>query len=765
MAAIELYKVGQNIDQYVVLKTLNATQNSHLYIVQGKNVHKRQVLKLHAGSLSDKSCSIFTHQANLLLEFSSQPNIVDVLHVGTIVESASLVKPSIENASTSDKVTQANERPFMVMPFYPQTLNDLLAVHHQKLSFVTSLHIINQVIDGLHAIHHLGIAHLDIKPQNIFLDEHNNALLADFDSAVVLNSSPLAARFPINNYDSSIVRRSTPDYASPEQTLAIDADDNHYININNISTASDVYSLGVLWFRMLTGALLQKPVLEGTLHTQLENIAPAWAIELIKDLLNNNKEQRPSASLCKSRILAQMQAPEVNQTVQADVLEIPQEIAAIQQEIKRILLQQGWLNEQDKERLLLSFRSGLQTKSNVANYESNLSNQKDSLQQIIDACQAQLIADKNLLSWFGWINYVKALLAKSGKRLTISQYQQVLQVGRAARPDDPNAAEWLLKQHFQLPSLSFQKVKRYALPVFVILLVFIYWGHDSQTKKQFSVDTPFKSEPQGIASDVSADILSKTVLSVPNDIALFAHEPMEKVYDLEPLGKSFAAAGAYILFTEQENSTNKIIVEWVRIDSLPEIRIMATEVTNQLYALCAQEGACRQVKQFSSASKAATMDLPGHPKVNIDWYEITQQFIPWLNQKTQKRFSLPSSEQWRLMRASKQRINNNKIAIHCKNCNHSLARQYAGVTMPVKAINPDENLMYHVLGNVQEWLNDCWQQRSADNTFVERCDQAMVMGGSWISKKSGINEQPLSQLLKSARTPTTGFRLVEWINE
>jgi serine/threonine protein kinase len=764
MTTVDIYKEGQSIDQYTVVKTLTASKNSHLYIVQGKSVHKKQVLKLHVGSLSQKSCATFILQANLLLEFSSQPNIVDVLHVGTIVE-----KPAVESAPINGKVRQVNERPFMVMPFYPQTLNDLLAVHHQKLSFVTSVNIINQVIDGLYAIHHLGIAHLDIKPQNIFLDEHNNALIADFDSAMVLNSSPLAARFQLRDCHSSGQQRATLDYASPEQTLALHTNENNHLNNNTIGTPSDMYSLGVLWCRMLMGKFLQKPLQKQgaafALDTQLEDVAPAWAIKLISDLLHNHSEQRPNASQCRSRILAQLQAPEANHTVQADALEIPQEINLIQQEIKQILLQQGWLSEQDKERLLLSYRSRLQANVNDAQNDSNLKNQKDSLQRIIEQCQAHLIADKNLSSWFGWINYLQILLVKSGKQLTISQYQHVLQMGRASRPDDHNVAERLLKKHFQLSRVSSHTIKRYVLPLLIILLVFIYWGYESQTKKQFSVDSPLNKKSQAIANDAFGETTQTTIPAQNNIILPVTSNIINKPLAVESQEKLLITAGTYKLFIEQYSTTQKIEIEWVSLKELPDIRIMTTEVTNELFALCAKDGACRPITPFSMASKTATIDLPGHPMVSIDWYEVTQQFIPWLNKKTQKRFTLPSYDQWLIISGVKQSDSSNNVAIHCKNCNHSLARQYAGVTMPVKAIKANKNGIYNIFGNVQEWLNDCWQQRSADNTVVERCDQAMVAGGSWVSKKSELETQAVSQLLKSARTPTTGFRLIEWVNE
>jgi serine/threonine protein kinase/formylglycine-generating enzyme required for sulfatase activity len=754
MATIDLYKVGQIIDQYTIVNTLHATQNSHLYVVQTKSVHKLQVLKLYAGINAANACATFTQQANLLLEFSSQPSIVDVLHIGTIVDIA----------TNNDKSTAINERPFMVMPYYPQTLNDLLAVHHQKLSFVTSVHIINQVIDGLHAIHHLGIAHLDIKPQNIFLDESNSALIADFDNARVLDESPLIARFSRCEIDENMQWRATPDYASPEQIMAM-RDKN--INNNNISCACDMYSLALMWCRILTGTIPPTPVVGGELQHQLDNIAPQWAIDLINDLLNDNSLQRPNTSQCKLRMLTNMQAGDVNQTVCASAFETPPEIALIQQQIRQILLQQGWLSELDKDRLLLSYRLRLNIKENTEDDGENRSRQKESLQQIVDECQALLVVEKNLSSWFDWINYLQALLAKSGKHMSTSQYQQTLQVGRAARPDDPAVAERLLKQHFSLPRAYFGALKPYLLMVLVILSIFSYWAYESHTYKRFSKDDPVLNKSGVIANDKLAERPKMKVTEKPK-IALL---DINNTNNTDKIVKSnedlFPTTGAYTLSVENANPNlhQSLSIQWVQVDVLPNIRIMATEVTNALFALCAKEGACRQVKQFSSASKTAIIDLPNHPRVNVDWYEITQQFIPWLNHKTQKRFSLPSYAQWQLISTPNQALSQNKMPIHCKNCNHSLARQYAGVTMPVKAINPASNNIYHILGNAQEWLNDCWQQRSADNTVVERCDQAMVAGGSWISKQSAIREQPISQLLKSAKTPTTGFRLIEWLHE
>ena len=88
-----------------------------------------------------------------------------------------------------------------------------------------------QIADALDHAHRGGIIHRDLKPANILLDEHNNAYLTDFGIARVLNSSLTG---------SAII--GTPAYMSPEQAHG-----------TNVDGRSDIYSLGVVLFQMLTG--------------------------------------------------------------------------------------------------------------------------------------------------------------------------------------------------------------------------------------------------------------------------------------------------------------------------------------------------------------------------------------------------------------------------------------------------------------------------------------------------------------------------------
>ncbi len=104
------------------------------------------------------------------------------------------------------------------------------------LTLDETMRIVDQVGGALSAAHHAGVVHRDIKPGNLLLDDEGNVYLSDFGIALG-PSQP-------GHVGDDLRSAGSPAYASPEQMTG-----------QAITPRSDIYSLGVLIFELLTGQL------------------------------------------------------------------------------------------------------------------------------------------------------------------------------------------------------------------------------------------------------------------------------------------------------------------------------------------------------------------------------------------------------------------------------------------------------------------------------------------------------------------------------
>lgn len=167
---------------------------------------------LHSHYASDQAfLNRFEHEAQAAANLR-HPNIVDVYDVG-----------------------QDGDIPYIVMEYVDgQDLKSIL-MQHGPMPVDQAIDIAASVAEGLEAAHRAGLIHRDIKPQNIIVGSNGAVKITDFGIAKSKMSTAMTE---------TGVTFGTADYLSPEQARGQPA-----------TPASDVYSLGVTLYEMLTGRL------------------------------------------------------------------------------------------------------------------------------------------------------------------------------------------------------------------------------------------------------------------------------------------------------------------------------------------------------------------------------------------------------------------------------------------------------------------------------------------------------------------------------
>ncbi|MEJ0036323.1 MAG: protein kinase [Gammaproteobacteria bacterium] len=123
-------------------------------------------------------------------------------------------------------------REFLAMEYFPR--GDLKARMQIGITEREALRYVEHIAHALRIVHHAGILHRDLKPPNVMLRENDDVALIDFGLARNLEGG-------LNSTRTGVLRGS-PYYMSPEQALGEELD-----------ARTDLYSLGIIFYEMLTG--------------------------------------------------------------------------------------------------------------------------------------------------------------------------------------------------------------------------------------------------------------------------------------------------------------------------------------------------------------------------------------------------------------------------------------------------------------------------------------------------------------------------------
>jgi serine/threonine protein kinase len=130
-------------------------------------------------------------------------------------------------------------RPFVVMAYVEGvSLADLITRQGRFDDMPQAITLIKQILEALGAVHERGIIHRDLKPSNILINSAGSAVLTDFGLARQITDA--------NPITSEGVIVGTPAYMAPEQASSDD---------DKIGPGTDLYSVGVILYQMLSGRL------------------------------------------------------------------------------------------------------------------------------------------------------------------------------------------------------------------------------------------------------------------------------------------------------------------------------------------------------------------------------------------------------------------------------------------------------------------------------------------------------------------------------
>jgi eukaryotic-like serine/threonine-protein kinase len=205
------------IGNYKILKKIGEGGMGAVYLAERADVRQKVALKIiRHGADSDVILRRFRREQEILAALE-HPNIARLLDVGV----------------------SADNVPFLAME-YVEGVDLTTYSNNKNLSVAGKLNLFRKVCEAVAYAHSRLIVHRDLKPSNIIVNEQGEPKLLDFGISKLISET----ESPEDKGTVTSLGMLTPNYASPEQFRG-----------ETVSTSTDVYSLGVILYELLTDTL------------------------------------------------------------------------------------------------------------------------------------------------------------------------------------------------------------------------------------------------------------------------------------------------------------------------------------------------------------------------------------------------------------------------------------------------------------------------------------------------------------------------------
>ncbi len=235
--------IGQRIGSYRINGVIAAGGMGTVYEAEQEQPRRVVALKVMNRYVASRSALRRFQSESQILAYLRHPNIAQVYEAGMHGGREGIHGPADVDPSPDRKgAVMAPGVPYFAMEYIPDAKTITRFAEENQLDTRDRLRLFAKVCDAVHHGHQKGIIHRDLKPGNILVDSAGEPKVIDFGVARATDSD--IAVTTLRTDVGQLI--GTLQYMSPEQC---DADP------HEIDTRSDVYSLGVVLYELLTGAL------------------------------------------------------------------------------------------------------------------------------------------------------------------------------------------------------------------------------------------------------------------------------------------------------------------------------------------------------------------------------------------------------------------------------------------------------------------------------------------------------------------------------